>query len=87
MTSDQQFEMAERAAGRAAMAIERTVVTLLEDTGMLDCVARDFVVERLMAQLIQHNPAAMDYLNKQSGVGTMRLMNAVMDWFDGAAER
>jgi hypothetical protein len=45
-------------------------------------VATEYVVERLASELIDRNPAALDWLNRQRGQGSMRLANALMDWRD-----
>jgi hypothetical protein len=87
MTKDKQFEWADRAVTRAATAIERAVAGLLAKTQRLDCVARDYVVEQLIDELMERYPEALDYLNKRSGDGTMKLMNAVMDWRDNWADQ
>ena len=45
-------------------------------------VGTDYVVERLACELIERNPAALDWLNRQRGKGSIRLANALMDWRD-----
>jgi hypothetical protein len=87
MTKDKQFEWADRAVTRAATAIELAVAALLAKTQRLDCVARAYVVERLMIEMTERYPEALDYLNKLPGDGTVKLMNAVMDWRDNWADR
>jgi hypothetical protein len=89
MTKDKQFEWADRAVTQAATRIELAVAGLLAKTQRLDYVARAYVVERLIDELIERYPEALDYLNKLPGTGdgTMRLMNAVMDWRDNWADR
>jgi hypothetical protein len=89
MTKDKQFEWAERAVIQAATRIELALAALLAKTQRLDCVARAYVVERLMTELAERYPEALDYLNKLPGTGdgTMRLTNALMDWRDNRADR
>jgi hypothetical protein len=84
---DREFEKADRAAIRAAVAIERVITAMLAATKTLDSVARDYVVERLISELLARNPAAMDYLNKQTGEATMRVANALADWRDTWGDR
>lgn len=76
------FERADRAITRAAVAIERAVGNLLDVTLPLEAVARDYVVERLIDELMARNPQALDYFNKKHGKGTMAVVNALMDWRD-----
>jgi hypothetical protein len=87
MTKDKQFECADRAVMQAATRIELAVAGLLAKTQRLDYVARAYVVERLIDELMERYPEAIDYLNKLSGEGTMKFMNAVMDWRDNWADR
>jgi hypothetical protein len=87
MTKDKQFEWADRAVMQAATRIELAVAGMLAKTQRLDYVARAYVVERLIDELMERYPEALDYLNKLPGDGTMRLMNAVMDWRDNWADR
>jgi hypothetical protein len=90
--SDRQFQKANRAVTRAAAKIERAVTSLLADTQPLDAVACQYVVERLIAELMERNPQALSFLNTVGfggvvGKGTLRLANALMDWRDDAADR
>lgn len=91
MTSE--FDKADRAVTRAAVAIERAIATMLSTTDPLDTVARDYVAERLISELMERNPKAVDFLNTRGsasglrGQGSMRLMNAIMDWRDRPADR
>jgi hypothetical protein len=85
--ASQDFEKADRAVLRAAAAIESTITKLLEATLPLERVATDYVIETLVAALIERNPQAMDYLNGQSGEATMALSNALMDWRDKWVDR
>lgn len=62
-----QFDIADRAIARAAEKIERAVADLLERTIRLDRVARDYVIEVLISELIERNPEALDWLNRQRG--------------------
>jgi hypothetical protein len=87
MTNDEQFRRANRAVIQAAAAIERAVERLLDKTDPLDCVARDYVVERLMDVLVTEYPEAVAYLNRLLGAGTMQLTNAAMDWRDNRVDR
>jgi hypothetical protein len=89
MTKDKQFERTDRAVMQAAIRIELAVAGLLAKTQRLDYIARAYVIERLMDELAERYPEALDYLNKLPGTseGTMRLMNAVMDWRDNWADR
>jgi hypothetical protein len=89
---NEQFERANRAVTRAAAAIERTIATLLSRTNPLDAVAPTYVVERLIAELMERNPKALDFLNTvgfggKPGKATLRLANALMDWRDAWEER
>ena len=67
---------------QAAVRTERAVTNLLGATAALEDVAGDYVIERLVAALIERNPRALDHLNKQDGEGSVRLANALMDWRD-----
>ena len=87
MTKDKQFEWADRAVTQAATRIELAVAGMLAKTQRLDYVARAYVVERLIDELMERYPEALDYLNKLPGDGTMKLMNAVMDYRDNRADR
>src|SRR5262249_17390400 len=89
MTKDKQFEWADRAVMQAATRIELAVAGMLAKTQRLDYVARAYVIERLMTELAERYPEALDYLNKMPGTGegAMRVMNAVMDWRDHWADR
>ena len=80
--SNREFDKADRAITRAAVAIERAITTLLDTTLPLESVACDYVVERLMDELMDRNPKALDYLNKRTGAATMRVANALADWRD-----
>jgi hypothetical protein len=60
---------------------------MLVATRSLDGVAEAYVVERLLDLLMTRNAEAMDFLNKQSGAGSMRLANALADWHDVWEER
>ena len=84
---DRQFAAADRQVTRAAAKIERAVDDLLNKTCKLECVAPDYVLERLIADLIRRNPKALDYLNEKTGEATMRVANALMDWRDLPTER
>jgi hypothetical protein len=83
----QDFEEADRAVRRAAAAIESAVTELLAATLPLERVATDSVIEGLVAALMERNPQAMDYLNRQWGEATMTLSNALMDWRDKWGDR
>jgi len=81
--SAREFERADRAVTRAAAAIERAIATMLATTLPLEAVARDYVIERLINELMERNPEALDWLNHElRGEGTMRVANALMDWRD-----
>jgi bacterioferritin (cytochrome b1) len=82
-----QFDIADRAIARAAEKIERAVADLLERTIRLDRVARDYVIEVLISELIERNPEALDWLNRQRREASMRLANAVEDWRDLRRQR
>ena len=45
------------------------------------------MIEGLVAALMERNPQALEYLNKQPGEATMALANALMDWRDDWAGR
>jgi hypothetical protein len=60
---NEQFERANRAVTRAAAAIERTIATLLSKTSPLEAVAPTYVIEQLIAELMERNPKALDFLN------------------------
>ena len=77
-----EFEQADRAVRRAAVAIERAVATMLAATQPLERVALDYIIERLIDELMKRNPEVLDYLNKKSGAATMRVANALADWRD-----
>jgi hypothetical protein len=87
----QDFEKADQAVLRAAKAIESAiesaVTELLAATLPLERVAADYVIEGLVAALMERNPQALEYLNKQPGEATMALANALMDWRDDWAGR
>jgi hypothetical protein len=86
--TDHQFDRADRAITRAATAIERAVGHLLDVTRPLEAVAPDYVIERLIDELLKRNPEALDWLNHElRGPGTMRVANALMDWRDLWASR
>jgi hypothetical protein len=84
---DREFGKADRAVTRAAAAIERAVTSMLATTRPLECVARDYVIERLIDDLLRRNPEAMDYLNEKEGEATMALANTLMDWRDMKVDR
>jgi hypothetical protein len=86
-TDNREFHKADRAITRATVAIEQAITTLLDTTLPLESVACDYVVERLITELMKRNPEAMDYLNKRTGAATMRVANALMDWRDVWADR
>ena len=78
----------DKAVSRAAAMIEQAMVELLEKTLPLsDVVTTDYVVEALADALIKRNPAALDWLNRQSGEASMRLANALINWRDMWAKR
>jgi hypothetical protein len=79
---DRQFAAANEAVMQAVLEIECTITNLFDTTVSLEHVARDYVIERLVGTLIERNPAALDFLNKQRGEASMRLANALMDWRD-----
>jgi len=91
--SDREFRKADRAVTRAAAQIERAVATMLSTTDRLEAVAIDYVVEKLISELVTRNPKAIDFLNTRNiasgfrGEGSVRLMNAIMDWRDRPADR
>jgi hypothetical protein len=88
MDDKPEFAAAGKAVARAAGKIEQAMVELLEKTSPLsDVVATDYVVETLVGALIKRNPAALDWLNRQHGDASVRLANALMDWWDMRAER
>jgi hypothetical protein len=82
-----QFEKAERAIERAASAIEKAVANLIDATLPLEDVAHDAVVERLAVTLMERNPQAFDWLNRQPGRASAVLGNALMDWRDAWEDR
>jgi hypothetical protein len=85
--ASQDFEEADQAVLRAAAVIEATITKLLEATLPLERVATDYVIETLVAALIERNPEVMDYLNRQRGEATMMIANALMDWRDKWVDR
>ena len=80
-TSHAQFKVADRAVLRACERIERAVADLFATTDRLDAVLPFYVVERLIIELMERNPGALDHINfGGSGDATMQLTNALMDW-------
>jgi hypothetical protein len=67
---------------QAAMKIERAIADLLDRTLPMEHVAHDYLIERLIDELIERNPRALDYFNSERGEAPMRLVNALMDWHD-----
>jgi hypothetical protein len=82
MNEDAQFNAANRAVTQAAVKIEHAITDLLDQTRPFDCVAFEYVIERLADVLIERNPKALDYINEHGGRVTMQLANALMDWRD-----
>jgi hypothetical protein len=86
MPSKREFEIADEAITRAVGEIERAVAELMEDTLRLDG-AGTYVIEQLFAKLIDRNPGALNWLNRQHGEAAIRLANAIMGWRDKWSER
>jgi hypothetical protein len=84
---ERRFDAADKAVLGAAVKIQRAIEDLFRKTDTLDDVAYQYVVERLIMTLIQCNPEALDYLNRQRGKASVRLANALMDWRDQWGER
>jgi hypothetical protein len=88
MDDKPEFAAADKAVARAASKIEQAMVELLEKTLPLSgVVATDYVVETLADALINRNPAALEWLNRQRGEASMRLANALKDWREMWAKR
>jgi hypothetical protein len=73
----------------SSRAVKRSIAVLLSQLP-LNHVSRDYVIERLLSELIRRNPEVLDYLNELNGApgkGTVRLINAVLDWRDDPGAR
>ena len=77
----------------ANKAITRTAERITAEVRQLfarpfgEHVARDYVVERFMSEIIKRNPEVLDWLNgidggSGGGKGSMRLAEALADWRD-----
>jgi hypothetical protein len=81
-----EFDQADRAVTRAAVVIERAITNMLATTQPLESVAFAYVIEKLISELMERNPKALDNLNLINFGGSreaaMRLTNAIMDWRD-----
>jgi hypothetical protein len=83
-----QFEAADRAVMRAVEQIVCAFADLLATTDPLaEHVARQYVIERLAAVLLERNPDALDAFKHFKGDATFQLTNALMDWRDQWGER
>jgi hypothetical protein len=77
-----QFEAADFAAAQAVNAITRQLTALMRKTDKYDQVAPDYVIEWLIVSLFREHPAALEWLDQQSGQGSMRLAEALKDYLD-----
>jgi hypothetical protein len=83
MTDKPEFALADKAITFAAAKIEQAMVELLHTTLPLShVVPTDYVVERLVYELLERNPASLDWLNRYGGERSMRLANVLMEWRD-----